>query len=223
MRSVSRAGLILGSEIAVAAMSIVSSDRGIRAIETHYRGCYFRSRLEARWAVFFQMLDVPWHLEPEGFVLSTGARYLPDFLVHLKDRPLWVEIKPADLPVPQFEQFMEDIKQPAPDPESVTTQEFVGYDFWWSEGWDNYHKFCICVSCGGVGFEFMGRSERIQCGCNKLSREGHTSHHPKMLCQRRPRQPWPVEGHARHRELPDRGSRWPCRALRGLRLHDHCL
>jgi hypothetical protein len=59
-------GLILGSEIAVAAMSIISSDRSIRAIETLYRGCRFRSRLEARWAVFFQTLGVPWHYQPEG-------------------------------------------------------------------------------------------------------------------------------------------------------------
>jgi integrase/recombinase XerD len=41
--------------------------------------------------------------------------------------------------------------------------------------------------------------------------------------QCRPCEPRPVEGDVGDRELPDRGSRRPCRALRGLCLHDHCL
>ncbi len=31
----------------------------IKAIETRYKGYRFRSRLEARWAVFFDALSVP--------------------------------------------------------------------------------------------------------------------------------------------------------------------
>ena len=51
----------------------------IRAIETIYRGHKFRSRLEARWAVFFDACGVEWEYEPEGFELRNGLRYLPDF------------------------------------------------------------------------------------------------------------------------------------------------
>ncbi|MDR3571756.1 MAG: hypothetical protein P4L81_06215 [Candidatus Pacebacteria bacterium] len=51
----------------------------IKAIETSYKGYRFRSRLEARWAVFFETLGVEWKYEPEGFELSDGTRYLPDF------------------------------------------------------------------------------------------------------------------------------------------------
>jgi hypothetical protein len=168
-------------------MSTINIERGIRPIETLYRGCRFRSRLEARWGVFFETLGVPWHYEPEGFKLLSGAWYLPDFLVDLKDQSLWVEIKPAGIDAPLFEQFMEDIKQPGtvlheiPTPESVKAQEFDGYELWWSEGWDNCHKFCICVSCGAVGFEYLGHSDRIKCGCNKSGRDDHTSHHPRIL------------------------------------------
>ncbi len=36
-----------------------------------------------------------------------------------------------------------------------------------------------------------------------------------------PCQPRPVEGDVGDRELPHGGARWPCRALRGLRLYDH--
>jgi hypothetical protein len=40
-----------------------------RAKETRYRGCRFRSRIEARWAVFFDTLGIKWWYEPEGFSL----------------------------------------------------------------------------------------------------------------------------------------------------------
>jgi len=65
---------------------------GIRAIETEYNGYLFRSRLEARWAVFFDNLSVPYIYEPEGFEFDDGVRYLPDFW--LPDQHCWVEIKP---------------------------------------------------------------------------------------------------------------------------------
>lgn len=64
----------------------------IQAIETEYAGVRFRSRLEARWAVFFDALGVRWEHEPEAFVLPSGARYLPDFW--LPDLKLFAEVKP---------------------------------------------------------------------------------------------------------------------------------
>jgi hypothetical protein len=63
----------------------------ITAIETEYSGHRFRSRLEARWAVFFDKLSVQWLYEPQGYVLGNGERYLPDFWL---PRPgVWVEVK----------------------------------------------------------------------------------------------------------------------------------
>lgn len=53
----------------------------IKPIETDYNGYRFRSRLEARWAVFFDALHVPYEYEPEGFDLGNGLYYLPDFRV----------------------------------------------------------------------------------------------------------------------------------------------
>ena len=53
----------------------------MKAIETHYNGYRFRSRLEARWAVFFDALGVSYEYEPEGFELDDGTWYLPDFRV----------------------------------------------------------------------------------------------------------------------------------------------
>lgn len=62
----------------------------IKPIETSYAGYRFRSRTEARWAVFFDALGMKWEYEKEGFELPSG-RYLPDFW--LPELETWVEIK----------------------------------------------------------------------------------------------------------------------------------
>jgi hypothetical protein len=51
---------------------------GPKPLDTRYKGYRFRSRLEARWAVFFDALNIEYLYEPEGFQLKAG-RYLPDF------------------------------------------------------------------------------------------------------------------------------------------------
>lgn len=64
----------------------------IKPIETFYKGYRFRSRLEARWAVFFDALNIQWEYEKEGFDLA-GVRYLPDFW--LSTVKMWAEVKPT--------------------------------------------------------------------------------------------------------------------------------
>lgn len=64
----------------------------IKAIETSYKGYRFRSRLEARWAVFFDTLRLEWNYELEG--LKTSRYYLPDFLLRIQGWEYWVEVKP---------------------------------------------------------------------------------------------------------------------------------
>lgn len=55
----------------------------IKPIETVYNGYKFRSRLEARWAVFFDAMGIRYEYEHEGFEIEFGngeiIRYLPDF------------------------------------------------------------------------------------------------------------------------------------------------
>lgn len=77
----------------------------VRAIETRYAGCRFRSRLEARWAVFLDELHISWDYEPQGFELP-GGRYLPDFRVntgHECPGHFWIEVKG---PVPDQREFL---------------------------------------------------------------------------------------------------------------------
>ncbi len=67
----------------------------LKPIETHYRGYRFRSRLEARWAVYFDALSLPWEYEREGFDLGDGIYYLPDFW--LPQVRMWAEVKAGPL------------------------------------------------------------------------------------------------------------------------------
>jgi hypothetical protein len=98
----------------------------IKAIETRYAGCRFRSRLEARWAVFFDSLGISWEYEPQGFELTPlsldqidRARethltiaertdehlgyYLPDFW--LPKQELWLEIKGVTPPEQEYQRI----------------------------------------------------------------------------------------------------------------------
>ena len=75
-------------------------NQAIKPIETHYGGCRFRSRLEARWAVLYDALEIAWEYEPEGYKIGLTFEdggeqeqrwYLPDF--RLTDLKCWVEVK----------------------------------------------------------------------------------------------------------------------------------
>ena len=66
----------------------------VKNIPTFYKGYEFRSRSEARWAVFFDTLNMQWTYEPEGYTLSSGVWYLPDF--YLLESNTYFEVKGAD-------------------------------------------------------------------------------------------------------------------------------
>src|SRR6266581_5789219 len=65
-------------------------DKPITPIETFYNGHRFRSRLEARWAVFYHTLGIEYLYENEGYNLD-GTWYLPDF--YLPKQDCFIEIK----------------------------------------------------------------------------------------------------------------------------------
>lgn len=65
----------------------------IKAIPTKYNDILFRSRLEARWAVYFDLMGIEYLYEPEGYNLD-GVYYLPDF--YLPKVSMFAEVKPFD-------------------------------------------------------------------------------------------------------------------------------
>jgi len=176
--------------------------KSIKAIDTIYRGYRFRSRLEARWAVFMDSINVRFEYEGEGFAFD-GYAYLPDFF--LPDMDCFLEIKPTD---PSEEEVTKAILlcehtgknvyilvgQPS-CPCFYTPNQFYGnnskmeyfgcdltakYD--WDRGaqQDSHYLWCECPKCGKIGIQFDGRAERILCGC-AIDGRLHNFNSPRLV------------------------------------------
>lgn len=109
----------------------------LKPIETLYKGYHFRSRLEARYAVFFDSMKSQWTYETEGYNLSNGERYLPDFkLFTPQGEPIWIEVKPSNIKTdPKFVQFQKDC-------EMQRTMLVSG------DPVDHFGESAICPRCG---------------------------------------------------------------------------
>ena len=166
----------------------------IQPIETRYAGCRFRSRLEARWAVFFDQLKIQWFYEPQGW-LTLGAPYLPDF--YLPHQNLWFEVKGRPSQIGDSGRRYESLALgtrrrvilavgdiPRPD-EDIATCEGVNanhyMEVFYPEGWDNYQAWCRCDMCGATDVQFMGWNGR-NCKCHPSDRGcGAGERHPDLL------------------------------------------
>lgn len=150
---------------------------GIKAIETVYRGIRYRSRIEARWAVAYTKLDVPFEYEKEGFDLGSAGYYLPDFW--MPQQKCWIEIK-GQKPTKEEEERCAALASasgypvilfPCTIPEIEDEANLRcpsdgcdgAYLFRPDGGWDNYYRWCVCMTCGAMGIEFDGRSDRLPC------------------------------------------------------------
>jgi len=79
----------------------------IEAKPTEYAGITFRSRLEARWAVFFDELDMSWIYEPS--ILGSSFSYVPDFRLDFPfNNFFYFEIKPAPV-TPEYSHELAEI------------------------------------------------------------------------------------------------------------------
>ena len=83
----------------------------IKPKETFFKGYRMRSRLEARWAVFFTELGIKWEYEYEGFDLSDGKGYLPDFYLPIFNNGTWCEVKPETGDFSRALLFSRDFKE----------------------------------------------------------------------------------------------------------------
>lgn len=63
----------------------------MQAIPTEYNGLIFRSRLEARWAMFFDQIGWAWEYEPD---ILNNIGWLPDFMLFGEQENILVEVKP---------------------------------------------------------------------------------------------------------------------------------
>jgi len=148
----------------------------LQPIQTLYNGYHFRSRLEARWAVFLDCLDLGWRYELEGYVVG-GEPYLPDFYLPTLD--VFLEIKPT---APRFDSREDRVARAlavASDKPVYllygplvaaagfgSDDDFAAATAYFPDGWDDDPYFwCECALCGWIGLEFEGRSARLACGC----------------------------------------------------------
>jgi hypothetical protein len=114
----------------------------IKSIETQYKGYRFRSRLEARWAVFFDALGLKWEYEKEGFEFDDGTRYLPDFW--LPQLGVWVEIK-GEKPDEKIQKLMSNFRNRS---NAICL-------FWGLPGENPGEIYCFDLSdSGGGAFDF---------------------------------------------------------------------
>ncbi|MCT2278002.1 hypothetical protein M3G91_10230 [Micromonospora chalcea] len=176
------------------------------AIETTYGGCRFRSRLEARWAVFFTRLGLEWEYEPQGFVVGREfgrpRNYLPDF--YLPALGLYVEVKPAAADqvdpdgVSKWEDFAGEVATmwdhdraaifcgPIPNPEAVTDEGPSWSGRWYDTGiyitGDCCYWWCACPSGQHYDIQFEARGGRILCGCPRIQDDRYrTGNDPRIL------------------------------------------
>ncbi len=165
----------------------------IQAIQTKYKGYRFRSRLEARWAVFFDALDIEWEYEKEGYILSqiigksdfedvddlaSDLHYLPDFW--LPKLNIFVEVKgeePNDverLKATRLSYFSNKnvlLVGAIPIQDEYFTGckndgQYKGYYYFSSGGMDLPYYFCESMCCGQIGVQWEACSDRINC-CEK--------------------------------------------------------
>jgi hypothetical protein len=155
------------------------SVRNSGAIETEYCGYRFRSRLEARWAVFLDALGLEWEYEKEGYRLSNGVPYLPDFW--LPEMECWLEIKGNE---PTAEERVKALLlaegtgcpvfvfvglPSVSDPGKPTG--FVAQEQEWVEGW----VWRQCDRCGSVALAHGKEGRCLAC------HEGTTTEETKPL------------------------------------------
>lgn len=145
----------------------------LKAIPTYYNGYYFRSRLEARWAVFFDSLGIKYDYEPEGLDLGDGLYYLPDF--YLPESKQFFEVKGI------LEEFdAEKIRRVIESGHSLTIGKsngaFIACDNWCQNGFSpafgNDSWLCRCKECGKYWFMGCEGSYECQC-CGEYSGDGH--------------------------------------------------
>lgn len=149
----------------------------IKAHPTKYADVWFRSRLEAKWAAFFDVAGWPWSYEP----LDLNG-WVPDFLLKFA-KPMFVEVKPA-LTEDDFKSYAPKIDEAEQDHEVLLVGVDVGLvvdafdsgasigmlreisehngkrSMWWASAYPFRCSFCdklsFCHSWGGYNCRVSG-------------------------------------------------------------------
>jgi len=113
----------------------------MKAIDTEYAGKYFRSRTEARWAVFFDAIGVKWEYELEGYELGDHIRYLPDFW--FPEYKFFGEVKPTKVLTGMEKEKMMRLAKQSGYPVALFAGQPNGFPtlvFEWREAYESWDK-----------------------------------------------------------------------------------
>lgn len=164
------------------------NDYSIKAKPTLYNAINFRSRLEARWAVFFDNLGIDYDYEPETFKVPNGDQYTPDFyLPHVYGRDekkgIFLEIKHGDWSKTDDKKIESVFKgsdqyiflmigEPLKNIWPFTDDDYNHYHY--NEGsyqlgpyWDDNMKMIYCENCDVLKIEFVESNYRECPKCRK--------------------------------------------------------
>jgi hypothetical protein len=125
----------------------------IQAIPTKYKGVTFRSRLEARWAMFFDLLGIKWFYEFEGYDIPGAGWYVPDFWLPEVGGGTFVEVKPETFNGEDRRIFA--LSCAIEKPGILVSGPPVSPDGYETAGDFNY-SLCECPVCAKIDFVFEG-------------------------------------------------------------------
>ena len=193
-------------------------------IDTAYNGYNFRSRLEARWAIFFDYANIRYYYEPEAFELPSGRLYLPDFYLPdvyprwtAGEPGIWVEVKPVYGHHVYLHELYDMtgirvallVGEPriATSPRLPNTYfvEYEGYEY--TEGYDMDMAFHKCPECGRIAYDYQNRNK---CGyCRERGLEVCLDPcHPDLVRASEAARSWRFDAKSSDRQSPRRAQQW---------------
>jgi hypothetical protein len=169
----------------------------IKVIETEYKGYLFRSRLEARWPVFFDFVNIEWDYEKEGYEIA-GQRYLPDFWLPevtprgMKPPGVFVEIKPQIMLSRKDEKKLLALSlyKPVycffglPGPHYGMFHD-SGHEYTRGHASDSYMAFVHCSYCNCVKIDY---GESNYCYCPECGSPAHSESSKLMIAYKAAKQ-----------------------------------
>ena len=158
----------------------------MKGIPTTYSNYRFRSRLEAKWACFFDLIGWKWEYEPVDF-----SGWIPDFAIY-GEKIIYVEVKPV---VKFPEEVSRKIEQSGCDTEILILgqtipvphheyysceifgwlgQAYGNEDLWWDKAalgiWSNTdNQIGFCHSAGSFHDRITGKYDGGSWGSTVLS------------------------------------------------------
>lgn len=156
-------------------------------IKTVYNGYLFKSKLEAKWAVFFDNMGFVYEYEPEAFGVGDGW-YTPDFYIpemYLGStvfRGVYAEIKPSswDCELEYYVKLSRAMRNKIlvlfagePYDFAIPYWESYGHAYRVCPEWDKHQTLAYCGECNDFGVQYLEESRKCCPHCDSM-RNGPT-------------------------------------------------